>query len=201
MKGLKQFKRLTSQFRVSKSGKISDKTMTLNLVSCVVGILLCVSSLTAATWAWFQANVSSTDNVIQAADYTIEVTVSAGNTVASEQTGESAQAVSLARAVEGGYAFTAEEDGTYTVQLTYSGSASTGYCKLVIGATSYYTEQLPIPVENGTPLTVMRFALTLSRDTTVQFIPCWGTYKEPARDILNGMTYTVGSDGVLNEPS
>ena len=42
-------KKLLDNLTAPEKGKVSDKTMSSNIIACVIGVLLCVVSLTAAT--------------------------------------------------------------------------------------------------------------------------------------------------------
>lgn len=58
--------------------------------------------------------------------------------------------------------------GSYTVTLTPSGTASTGYCKISYAGASYYTEQIP----SGS----LHFTVNAEANSELTVTPQWGTY-------------------------
>ena len=123
------------------------------LIACLVGI-----SLTA--YAWFSVSVISNQTTLAAAkfDLDVSVTIIQGDAVKEPN-------------AEGIYSLPA---GTYSVSLTKSGSASTGFCILEadFGTRKVVCHTWQIG-EGGTgPL---QFTLTLNEAAAVEFIPHWGT--------------------------
>lgn len=151
--------------------------LTAMLLPSFVGILLCLFLLCGATWAWFSSTETCKITPMQSGSYRITVEVKDGNTVI--ETADDA--------------FAAAADTEYTVTLTASGTASTGFCEVL----------LPGARENGEPATTplytaqigcgesLSFTIRLSSAQTVTFLPQWGTsYKSEAPDIMNGTAVT-----------
>ena len=176
--------KILDAFRINKGEKISDRTFMYNLVACVAGIVICLSSLTAVTWAWFGGSVSSAENTIKTASYQMSVSVYEGETKISPRP-------------EAGYHFSLTANKQYTVRLEGVGSGS-GYCRVTKNGSSepvYFTSQ----VKAGE---VASFTLEFSEDTVIDVLPCWGTYigATDARDLMNGQSYVdFGKEGLSEE--
>lgn len=146
------------------------------LLPSVAGILLCLVLLCSTTWAWFSSTHAGATTPIRSADYDLTVTVRQGET-----------AVPLD--AQSSFAAIAGED--YTVTLTATGTASTGYCTVLVRfpegtEQTLYTAQIAV----GESLT---FTVRLSTAATVALYPQWGTSaRSDAPDLMLG--------GVLSEP-
>ncbi len=126
------------------------------LAPSVIGILLCAVCLCGASWAWFTATTSAGTVKIQSATYTVSVTAKQGETDISTTAEDGITTVRFSAA------------GTYTVTLTPTGTAKTGYCKITFDGTDYYTPQL---ISESFTLTVGATA-----NTALTVTPQWGTY-------------------------
>lgn len=153
----------------------ADKIFSINLFTCVLGIVLCLSSLTAATWAWFSDGITSGSNKIEAASY--ELSVSINDNVLSSVGNHTFQ-------------YTASADETVNVKLTATGTASSGYSIAVRSSNldkKYYTQQVRPDNPDG-----ISFKLTLVAGETVTFEQRWGTYSgipNDQRDLKHGGEY------------
>lgn len=125
------------------------------LALSAVGLCACLICLCGVSWAWFTATTSTAATVIQAATYAVGV--SANGTGDVEITPES-----------GTTTVTFAAAGEYTITLTPSGTASTGYCKISYAGASYYTEQLP----SGS----LHFTVNADADSKLTVTPQWGSY-------------------------
>ena len=137
------------------------------LMPSVLGIFLCLLMLCGATWAWFSSTQVSETASIQAANYAITVTAKQGE-----------ESVALSDG-----AFTAEADTEYTVTLTASGTASTGFGEVTVGDKTLYTAQLA-------PGGSLTFKIKLTTAATVKFGYQWGTYSGTAN---------IAADTTVNE--
>ena len=126
------------------------------LAPSVIGILLCAVCLCGASWAWFTATTSAGTVKIQSATYTVSVTAKQGETDISPT------------AENGITTVTFPATGIYTVTLTPTGTAKTGYCKITFDGTDYYTPQLI--TESFT------FTVNAAANTALTVTPQWGTY-------------------------
>lgn len=197
-------KDLIKAFNVPKEGKVSDKTFTYNIVAGVLGILLCLTSLTAATWAWFGSSITSPKNSIRSGQYLVEKTVE-HKTVNSEGQAEN---VTLSASERDVYFLTAGQQ--YHITLKGSGTASTGYCKVTVyeadenGATtsetSMHTQQIFTKASEGKAAEIS-FDLLVSGSKDVQLTvePCWGTSaKEEDEKLLNNGSYTYSTGAITD---
>ena len=187
-------------FRIPKEGdgKITDKVMLVKVAQIVVTMIVCLIAMSLSAYAYFSHNVTSGVNIIQSADFGLNVSVMKIDTVANTET--------EILAGEGGiYQL---ESGQYTVTLTKKGTASTGFGVIVVkvGETTtehkYHTQQL------NNANSTMTFTLTLSGFTdsepaNVKITPHWGTssyYSYENKDenpyyIQAGETVTVAPTG------
>lgn len=135
--------------------KQSDGLLHLLTIS-TVGLCACLICLCGVSWAWFTATTSTAATVIQAATYTVNV--SADGSADVKITPES-----------GTTTVTFTTAGVYTVTLTPSGTASTGYCKISYANADYYTGQLPTGGE-------LHFTVNADANSELTVTPQWGSY-------------------------
>ncbi len=165
---------------VQTTEKKQPDRLTAMLLPSILGILLCMVCLCQMTWAWFSATQTSETAPIKSANYQITVT-------ADDGTG----AVSIVDQTA-----TLTSGATYTVTLTASGTASTGFCIL-----SY-----PASGEDGTAVTRHLYSAQIASgdsvsftirveataDVTVTFSPQWGTSSHKDNpDISSGTALTI----------
>lgn len=75
--------RLKDLFAVPAGQKVTEKHLRRVLISSICSILLCMTCLVGATWAWFTVSIENTDNVIQIATVTQLIEIKNGDTVVS----------------------------------------------------------------------------------------------------------------------
>lgn len=137
------------------------------LAPSVIGACICAVCLCGASWAWFTASTSTSTTKIQSAAYTVSVTAKQG------------EAEVPATAAEGGAtAFALEVGKEYQIEITPTGNATAGYCKVNFEGTDYYTVQLP----SGT----LSFTVYASEKATLTVTPEWGTCAIEGQKIGNG---------------
>ena len=149
--------------------KITEKMFTQSVAISIFGILLCMAALCSATWAWFNAGVSSDGNSIQSTY--CDVLISVANDGAEVEP------------IGGRYFL--DKDKVYEVKLTASGTAKSAYCILNVDGAAYYTEQISTKAENNS----ITFKLCFTSDTEVNFIQRWGTSSKVTREIRDGLYY------------
>ena len=142
------------------------------LAPSVIGACLCAVCLCGMSWAWFTTSVGTGTQTITASSYVMSNTVLCNGI---EQSGVSYKDGRTK------YTFTS---GTYVVTLNTVGTDNaTGYCKMKIGDTVYYTDQISA---NGT------FTFSIEADGTVDvvLIPSWGSCatRTEANRICGGAT-------------
>lgn len=155
--------------------KQSDGFLHLLALSAV-GLCACLICLCGVSWAWFTATTSTGTTVIQAANYTVDVSADKNENVKI--------------ATESGtttVTFTAA--GEYTITLTPSGTAQNGYCKISYAEGDYYTEQLPTGE--------LHFKVNADANSKLTITPQWGTYSGTPNlssgSIIGNTTGTTGN--------
>lgn len=160
--------------------RIETKTQSDGLLHLLalsaVGLCACLICLCGVSWAWFTATTSTGTTVIQAANYTVDVSADKNENVKI--------------ATESGtttVTFTAA--GEYTITLTPSGTAQNGYCKISYAEGDYYTEQLPTGE--------LHFKVNADANSKLTITPQWGTYSgDPnlsSGSIIGNTTGTTGN--------
>lgn len=156
----------------------ADKIFSINLFSCILGIVLCLSSLTAVTWAWFSDGITSGSNMIESASYELSVSIGREQLVSNNHK----------------FTYTASANGeTVKVTLKATGTASSGYSIMVKSSNEtkkYYTQQVR-PNTDG-----ITFTLELSAGETITFEQRWGSYSgvpNDQRDLKDGETYSLNN--------
>lgn len=130
--------------------------LTSMLLPSVIGILLCLFTLCGMTWAWFSATKMNSVSPIRSATYTLTPQVLDESGVELSGT-------------DGTYALKA--DATYTVRLTATGTAKTGFCTIVPAGgekEAAYTAQMTSDR--------MEFTICPASDVQISFVTQWGTY-------------------------
>ena len=182
-------KKLFNNAVQTKDGKISDKMMTFNIVACIVGMLLCLSSLSAVTWAWFADSIISPVNQVQTGEYRLAVKITdsdTGNEISPDSNGM--------------YQLTA--DVIYDVELAATGSVSTGYGAIRFSSddeNKFYTPQI-FTVDSEKSPNLICFRITSSKNENLSVDSWWGTLSTPdaERDIQDGVGYAFDAEqGIL----
>ena len=158
---------LTGLFYKGKYYKREEKdSLTAMFLPSTLSIILCAICLMGSTWAWFTASECAATQTIQAANYDVTAVIKLDDTEIAADNGT----------------YTLEK-GTYTVTLTASGDATTGYCVLDFGNDiKAYTEQ----IAKGTSITL---TLKTNEPATLEITAVWGTY---AGDGRISAEYTYG---------
>lgn len=130
------------------------------LAPSVAGLLACVVCLCATSWAWFSASVTAAATTIRTASYTVSVTVRQGEN----------EPVLVIASENGEFSIDLTTGETYTIKLTPTGNATTGYCLVKYNETTYCTDQL---VNREEPL---QFTVHAAQDESLTITPIWGTY-------------------------
>ena len=173
---MKKEKRKLKRFFVAPKGeKVSYKSLIRVTLSSIIGVLLCGFFLAGLSWAWVTDGVTSAKNIIKPVNYDIIVNITDGN-------GEEVLA-------ESGKSYLLSAGQRYTVVLTATGEASTGYCKVTLNGDVYYTTQI-------IPSASVEFTVdcsSVSGDVSISFVPNWMTYSgysETASDLI-GQTVSL----------
>ena len=137
------------------------------LAQSVIGIAVCAVCLCGASWAWFSTSASTGTTAIQSSSYILYKIDS--NTAETELT-------------EAGNTYTLTSD-TFLVTLKAIGTTgATGYCSVMIGDKTYYTDQITVSEEK-----IFTFNIEATAGTEIMLIPKWGicTEKDDINTISN----------------
>ncbi len=165
--------------------KITDKAMTTTMMACVIGILVTATLLATTTWAWFSGSTGSSSNSIVSSYCTVDAIIN--------DQGEEADFT----VVNGNKVYSLSANVDYTVEISVVGTASGGYCKLVLGddtSATYYTEVV-VPVDSHTGISAgdnvgsLSFTVKFTTDKTVTVKSGWGIHTHEDPDFSNGGVY------------
>lgn len=151
---LRLYKQLFHKPKYFKKKERSDGIYHV-LAPSVIAIFLCTVCLCSASWAWFTASHTGSVTSIKAATYSVTVTASPSDT-------------STVTSAEGIYEATLQGGTEYTVNITASGTATGGYCRIEFCGLTYHTPQ----IKSGSSFS---FGITAYEDGTVTVTPQWGT--------------------------
>ncbi len=182
---VKAIKKFFYRGKYTKKHENSDGFFSL-LIPSVLGMCLCCVCLVGGTFAWFTASQSTSTQTIQSANYDVtSVVTPSGETPITAQNG----------------VYHLEKDATYTVALTATGDATTGYCIIDLGGTDIHTVQFPT---KGSTEKSISFTLVIYQPVDMEIIPQWGSStKDVESRIDNGGTYTHGekTEEIVAPPS
>ena len=144
------------------------------MITSVIGILLCITCLCSATWAWFSTDISNDSNTVGSGNFGLIVTVTdeLGADVPVTVTSDGVSACTLLGTVEEGFV------KTYKVilKMTDDTTVTKGFCAIKHRSKSYQTGSINI-AENTNPF---EFTLTVSgADKALTFTPAWGYPASP----------------------
>ncbi|MBO5898700.1 MAG: hypothetical protein J6R04_06795 [Clostridia bacterium] len=184
MKGPKLMRRTD---KASNKKMETEKNYIYNMSVCIFSIVLCLVSLSAVTWAWYTADVSSQENIIQSAAYRPNVGIYCVEevvTLASDATEATTIEARIAKANGvGKLEYTLVKGKQYEVTVHASGDVKTGYYQITLGDKIYYTEQIAIS-------RAMSFALSVDQDTEIKMTPLWGVSTQTV-SLVDGGEYHV----------
>lgn len=169
-------KLIKSLFYVPKYGKVTDKVLLFRLTLHISLIVLCLAGMGTSAFAYFSSSVTSTQNILQAANFDLKVTITQGSL--SEELSKSDQRyIKMLGA------------GEYTITLARSGNASTGFAVVKIGEMVYHSRQLyKAGTNNGNYENELVFKLSLSEEKLVTIIPHWGTSSHYSASAMQEIT-------------
>ena len=139
--------------------KLSDKASARLMISCVLGILVCMVCLCSTTYAWYNDSVSTAGNEIKVAtDCLLEMTLSCD--------GEIIDGIEEGVELEAGK--------TYTMKLLLPANTASGYCVITSEELSYRTDY--IARHEDSVAHEISFSLSVATTRVVTFTPRWGLY-------------------------
>lgn len=164
-------------FYIPKFGKIREKVMLARVTMTIAVIVMCLAAMSITAYAYFSCNITSGSNIIKAANFEANVSITI--------TDPNSDPVTVAK---NGKVQTANlEAGKYTIELTKGNSTvHKGFCVITIGDKSYYTDQIGVDAEKKLTDAKVKFELLLSSPTKIEVLSHWGTsvyygYKDAGR--------------------
>lgn len=174
-------KRLFENKKVKDGEKVTDRALASSLITAIAGIILCLASLTAATWAWFGDSVSSASNTVQAGFYSVTAKVK-----------DSAEAqLESKEDADGNEYYELLAGERYEITLTGEGSVSGGYCILEYGENELFTERIFTAENESTPKKIS-FSVVAEQSIKLYIGSSWGKYSGTP-DIIDGGEYELAS--------
>ncbi len=170
-------------FRVTENQKIQDKVMITRVTTTAISIILCLFVMAFSAYSYFSYNVASSSNIIQSANFEINVTVELANN------GKTAPEIIN----NDGKYFTArlkaDTNYKFTVEYSEESSVKTGFCSInLIGCDgTFYTEQLAKDIDGISKKIV--FYIIPDNDTTIEICANWGTSSLYGEDNTNNKFY------------
>lgn len=166
--------------------KKTDKMFLQGLIVSCVSILLCIVALCSMTFAWFNTNLSSTNNVIESGSFDLDmlITDSEGNKLDLTDYGN------------GRFVCQLEAGKTYTAAFSIieGSTASKGYCDIHVFNKNHYPTA---PISNDAYIGVNPFSIEIfaEDDIRVVFVAKWGISALEAIEF--GSTITVSNNGIV----
>lgn len=166
------------------------------VTSAALTLTICIGVMTPGTYAWFTSNITSAASSIQSANFTVDVKCT--DFQAAIGTSQTMGAYSPSGSLVAGTPlshncmYTAKQAGTYTFELTASGSASKGYCQVdaswmedgtkQIGSakTSVFGKDKPIEL-----------CVTVPAGCTLTFTPVWTDVDAVAKTTTAPMAFAA----------
>lgn len=151
-------------FYIPKHGKVREKVMLTRVAMTVMIMVMCLAAMSITAYAYFSYNITSGSNIIKAANFEANVSITDSNNDPVTVTKD-------------GKVQTANLDaGKYTIELTKGNStADTGFCVISIGDKTYYTDQIGVDVKKDLTDATVKFDLWLSSPTKLEVLSHWGT--------------------------
>lgn len=155
-------------FYIPKHERLTEKVFRCRMVISLLTILACTAVMAASTFALFYMDVSTDNSTIASAYYSVTVD----------------------NADNGVYISPLAFEDKHIFEIKADGTATTGYCKIQVGANTYYTEQ----IFKGQSLVL---TVQAAKGTPITFTPGWGTLSEETcgNEIIHSATphtvYTV----------
>lgn len=178
-------KKFLSNFFIPANGKMSDKAFMYNMTAMILSIVVCMASLTAATWAWFCIGVTNNGNNIKASECLL--------TVAADEGGNIADPLALD---ENGKPIPLGE-GRYTIVLTLPRDSASGYCALDLGGKDNVVYTRAIVSHDKSDPETLSFTLVIEEGASVIFSAHWGVPSSSSGKTIVGSAdiLTVHADG------
>lgn len=162
----------------NSAGKSTADSISITLLPYFLCALLCMFLLCGTTWAWFTSSVSGETASIKSADYKIVITAEANGSEVPVTDNK----------------LLAEANTEYTVTLSASGAASTGFCTMVysdpVGESGTIAQKKLYSQQIASGSSIM-FVIRLTYSAEISFGAQWGTSsRADSPDVVNGFVIT-----------
>lgn len=164
--------------KIDTTEKLTDKAFSRLMLTSVLAILICITCLCSATWAWFTASSANGGNTVTSGVFRLEALV----------VDENAEAVTVTPQADGTLSCKLGGVGTYavTLRLTEDTTVSKGFCVVTVADAHYQTAAIYLTDTEDFTFTLDARAANL----TVTFKSAWGL---PANEeIARGATLVIG---------
>ncbi len=159
--------------RTESDGLISS------LISSVIGICVCTICLVGGTFAWFTTSQTMPSATIQAANYSVKVSIA--NVENAEILQDNGGIYTLAK-------------GEYKITITAQGTSSTGYCIFRFGDAEPFNNVHTSPIIPNKGEVVLTLVINKESET-LQIIPQWGSSSvDSSTWIIPDKEYTRNSE-------
>lgn len=185
-------------FYIPKHGKVREKVMLARMASMIAIVIMCLAAMSITAYAYFSYNITSGSNIIKAANFEANVSITITDSNNDPVT-----------VTKDGKVQTANLDaGKYTIELTKgSSTAQKGFCVITIDDKTYYTDQIGVDADKGLTDATVKFELWLSSPTKIEVLSHWGTsvyygYKDASRTeifIVSGATVDLTTNTTSGE--
>lgn len=192
-------------FCIPKHGKVREKVMLTRMAMTVTTVIMCLAAMSFTAYAYFSCNITSGSNIIKAANFEANVSITltdSNNDPITVTNNGKVQTVNL-------------DAGKYTIELTRGNStAHKGFCVITVGDKNYYTDQIGVDAEKDLTDAKVKFELWLSSPARIEVLSHWGTsvyygYQDAGRteifivsgDKLDLTTQTTTGESGLTEDS
>ena len=150
---------------IPRHEKLTDKNIMHFLTVSSIGIILCFACMGSLAFAWFSINLEAKPQIIASANFNVSISILDG------------QNEPVSPIAENSYTLSAGQE--YTVILTATGTASSGYC--VVSSVSDAQQHIASLIAGET----LQFKISPAEDEQYTFTAAWGTSPKDA-DIENG---------------
>ena len=171
--------KLRELFYVPEDGKITEKVLFARLSVYITVILLCLASMSHASFAYFSASVVSESNTIQAAHFDVEIFIN--EFLSDSQSTDSNVLIDVMHNSSNVYSAILEGGKKYSVTIRATGTASTGFVVMVAGENRYFTQKMDQNLNQ-----ILTFQLVVDDTVEVSFMPHFGTSSH-YEDYRNGV--------------
>lgn len=163
-------------YKIRDNEKISDQKMMVRFVVTLVIIIVCLLGMSATSIAFYTVSIETGSNTVTPSTFYVlpEVTASKGKEAELD-----AQYNTVYKCV---YHLSADSECTFTLKLpdNQTNLATTGYCRVRVGDTTFYTKQfgkdvLDVGSTQPTTRTTVNFVVKTASAVDVTIEPCWGT--------------------------